>query len=205
MSKEVKITLLFGLIAFFISLLFGLISGNSFSTVLMRAIVSFVLFGAITYGGLYLFSKYVPEIEELFSKPIENSKKLEEEKQTESRIDYTISDDETSRLIDKIDKKPVDKRNADIDTNILDNKDELTLKESKNSIITEGDELPPLEDLYDEEGDIVTDVELEKDEINVSNEKAVSRDNYINVGNAKMPYEPEVMAKAIKRVMKKNE
>jgi hypothetical protein len=66
-----------------------------------------------------------------------------------------------------------------------------------------GEELPSLDELYKEhEQESVPDIDTS--EI-ISADTSLAVGDYIEVGNARIPYEPEVLAKAVKKVMKEDE
>jgi hypothetical protein len=66
-----------------------------------------------------------------------------------------------------------------------------------------GEELPSLDQLYEEhEQESVPDIDTS--EI-ISGDTSPAVGDYIEVGNARIPYDPEVLAKAVKKVMKEDE
>jgi len=205
MSKEIKITLYFAVGAFFISLVFGLVSGNPFGIVLYRAIISSIILGAIVFGGLFLLLKYIPELEDAVGKHIEAIDKPKEKEEMKSTIDYTISGEGKDILTDNIEE--VSKKVA-TDSNTFEGKAKKEESEFYNEApdkeeFKNSDELPSLDDLYEEE-DVVPDMEIDKEEI-VKSEEATLKEKYIDVGGKRIPNEPELIAKAIKKVMKENE
>lgn len=80
--------------------------------------------------------------------------------------------------------------------------EDIPLNKEENELSPE-DELPPIEELLNEEEDIVPETEIEEEAIS-GQEKKINSD-YIKIGDIKIPNEPEIIAKAIKKVMKENE
>jgi len=65
---NIRITLIAGGAAFFISLFSGLVSGNTFSVVFVRAVVFASVFAGLSFGSLFVLKKFVPEFfDTLFS------------------------------------------------------------------------------------------------------------------------------------------
>ncbi|MBP7901603.1 MAG: hypothetical protein KA015_02180 [Spirochaetes bacterium] len=65
---NIRITLIAGGAAFLISLLSGLVSGNPFAVVLLRAVLFASVFAGLSFGSLFVLKKFVPEFfDTLFS------------------------------------------------------------------------------------------------------------------------------------------
>ena len=75
--NENKLSIYVVSVAFFLSLIIGIIAGNPGGIVLMRAFLSAILFGIIFQGGIYLIRKYVPEIKTLKEPAAERSSILD--------------------------------------------------------------------------------------------------------------------------------
>ncbi|MFW6138049.1 MAG: hypothetical protein ACOC7U_02635 [Spirochaetota bacterium] len=82
--------------AFLVSLIIGLTVQNQAGIAVMRAFICSALFGAITYGGIYVIRQYIPEVEQLAS---ENEQEQEQEhrhnedKETGRLVDYLVQDE----------------------------------------------------------------------------------------------------------------
>ena len=63
LTKNISAVLYTGICAFFLTLIVGLVVKNPFGTVLVRAFVSALLFGALVYAGVWMLKRYIPEIE----------------------------------------------------------------------------------------------------------------------------------------------
>jgi hypothetical protein len=59
---EPKVPVICAVIGFVLSFLTGLLSGVSFSVVLVRAIILAVAFGGLAFGGKFLIQKFVPDL-----------------------------------------------------------------------------------------------------------------------------------------------
>lgn len=65
---NIRITLIAGGAAFLISLFSGLVSGNPFAVVFMRAVLFATVFAGLSFGSLFVLKKFVPEFfDTLFS------------------------------------------------------------------------------------------------------------------------------------------
>ena len=65
---NIRITLIAGGAAFLISLFSGLVSGNPFAVVFLRAVLFASVFAGLSFGSLFVLKKFVPEFfDTLFS------------------------------------------------------------------------------------------------------------------------------------------
>ncbi len=211
--------------AFILSMLIGLISGNPAAVVFVRAIVSALLFSAVVFGGLYLLRRYIPEFEDgseeaadeitdVEGVPVPSSEgaapSLEEgigsplggdtgplppvtaDASSESQLGGTgMSMEELQSLADVSDGSS------------LNGLEDITLgnaEENGNGVV---EDLPSLDKLYEEHEQVSVPDIGPSDVGSKAKSKAVG--DYIEVGNARIPFEPEVLAKAVKKVMKQDE
>jgi hypothetical protein len=92
-SLEVKVSILFGILAFFVSLLFGIMVGNKIGILFGRVLSFTVLYAAIGYGSLVIIKRLVPEVYEILNQSFELSKRKV------SQEEYvTVKPDETNTV-----------------------------------------------------------------------------------------------------------
>ncbi len=224
-NNDHKATMFSALGAFILSMLIGLISGNPAAVVFVRAIVSALLFSAVVFGGLYLLRRYIPEFEDgseeaadeitdVEGVPVPSSEgaapSLEEgigsplggdtgplppvtaAASSESQLGETgMSMEELQSLADVSDGSS------------LNGLEDITLGnagENGNGVV---EDLPSLDKLYEEHEQVSVPDIGPSDVGSKAKSKAVG--DYIEVGNARIPFEPEVLAKAVKKVMKQDE
>jgi hypothetical protein len=66
-GAEYRIAAVFAVIAFFVTILGGIIAGVSIGVVVFRVIVSCIIFGGLGFGVVYVLKNYVPEVMDLFT------------------------------------------------------------------------------------------------------------------------------------------
>jgi hypothetical protein len=66
-GAEYRTAALFAVIAFFVTILGGIIAGVSAGVGVFRVIVAWVIFGARGFGVVYVLKNYVPEVMDLFA------------------------------------------------------------------------------------------------------------------------------------------
>lgn len=74
-SLELKVSILFGILAFFVSLLFGSMVGNKIGILIGRVLFFTVIYAAIGYGSLVIIKRRVPEVYEILNQSFEFSKR----------------------------------------------------------------------------------------------------------------------------------
>jgi hypothetical protein len=67
MGLEYKSGAVFGVMALFLSIIFGILAGNGFGTILLKAGILTLVFIAIGYGIVFVIRKYVPELYDAIS------------------------------------------------------------------------------------------------------------------------------------------
>ncbi len=220
LGKDHKITMFSALAAFILSMLIGFISGNPGAVVLVRALISALLFGAVIFVGLYLLRRYIPELEKGPDEAVSVA-----HSDVGKKVDYGVSGEDRAgegavasleRVTDTPSERgtkpqgeartpeeelqPVSGTPDGSSLNYLEGITLEALEENGNEI---GEELPSLDKLYEEhEQESVPDIDTS--EI-ISGDTSPAVGDYIEVGNARIPYEPEVLAKAVKKVMKEDE
>lgn len=226
LNKDHKATMFSALGAFILSMLIGLISGNPAAVVFVRALISALLFSAVVFGGLYLLRRYIPELQTSSEEAVSA-----EDADAGSRIDYSVEGESVEgppvpfeeseefpaeegagplAPVTAVDSSEfaagdVDEAGALMAAGLegasLNDLDEITLGMSEEN--GEVEDLPSLDKLYEEhEQESVPDIGTP--EIGLKDKTKVGGD-YIEVGNARIPFEPEVLAKAVKKVMKQDE
>ena len=61
-NPEYKVAVVFALLAMFVSLLTGVVSGIIFGAVLLRTFCSILIFAGLGFGVFFIIKKYVPEL-----------------------------------------------------------------------------------------------------------------------------------------------
>lgn len=199
--------------AFLLSLILGFFAKNPAGIVIMRAFISTLLFGVLFRGGIFILMKYIPDIEKLEgteAEAVEKEKGEEIETLTGSVVDYTVGGDES-----------VSEEESGFETGDVSESAPLNIEESEDG---EAETSPAGElgesEALDEESEPLNDLPaldtlLEEDEEEIAVDDKPGGESsttgtsnlgeYINVGIAQIPNEPETIAKAIRKVMKQNE
>jgi len=221
-KKEIKVALWAFVFSFVFSIGIGLVVGNPFAISFIRAFISAVLFSVVIFGVMYIVKKYLPELSEISNSSDMSLKDGSKEEKVDlegkgTKIDYVVGADAESGKYKDIneDKKESEgeKKSFKEALSNIKNKDEVTSKEQIEKDGKLGDEtlpdenneeeLPPIEELLNEEEDTVPENEIEEKLISNSEKKIGG--SYIKVGDVNIPNEPEIIAKAIKKVMKEDE
>ncbi len=63
---ELKVAVIFALIALIVSPVIGLISGNNFTVIIVRAVIFTIVFAVIGYGSILVIKKFIPEFYSAF-------------------------------------------------------------------------------------------------------------------------------------------
>ncbi len=208
-----KISIYVVLGAFFLSLILGFFAKNPAGIVIMRAFVSALFFGVLFRGGIFILIKYIPDIEKLAgteAEAVEKEKGEEIETLTGSVVDYTVGGDES-----------VSEEESGFETGDISESMPLNIEESEDrEAETSPAGGPGKPEALDEESEPLNDLPAldtllgeDEEEIAVddkpggasSTTSTRNLEEYINVGIAQIPNEPETIAKAIRKVMKQNE
>jgi hypothetical protein len=222
LTGEYKIVLLIVAGSFFISMLIGFLVKNPAGIIIMRAFLSSLLFGALIYGGWLIIKKFIPN----FGTTMNAGGGNEEEALPDSGpppaidvgsvVDYTVGEDEGGFQEEQVNIPSVDgldgkeEEGATAAMEAVEMTKEVPLTEENRGFPTPEDEgnqleeLPSIESLFNEEEGAKPNPNYETQDETI-NTGSPYTDDYINVGNAQIPNEPEVMAKAIKKVMKQDE
>jgi hypothetical protein len=200
MTKDTKRALYTFIGAFLFSLLVGLITQNPFGIILMRASISAILFGVLVYGGMWLLKHYIPEIESVpaanVAGKIEHFAAKDEDEEFGGKS-YGASDQAAGSLMDAK-EGPVSSALSGAKSVDVSGEPE---GEPDNGPASEKDALPSLDGLFEEEEGPVVDLETEPQP---KSDSRVHGDQ-ITLGKYRIPYEPEILAKAIKKVMSEDE
>jgi len=200
LTKDINAVLYTVIGAFFLALIIGLVVKNPFGTVLMRAFLSALLFGALVYAGVWMLKRYIPELEAsaMGGKMIdggaeEKEKSVPVTEHEENDTEYGLQKQENAE-----DKYP---EAGDTDGGLEAGTHTVTTQETgEANAAREDDSLPSLDGLFMDEEKVPFDyqTELEPTPSRKKGEK-------IELGNFRIPYEPETLAKAIKKVMSQDE
>jgi hypothetical protein len=188
--------------AFLFSFALGGIARNPVGVILVRAIVSSALFGGMVVGSLLILKRYVPEITDAASGTRSSEKKQEaapgpgtnrQEEHLGGQVDFSVTDQDESSESE--------------DTGESSGEDEAVPSGQTSGVPEVEDEeegLPELENLFEEqERDMIPD-EYEESESKSESATGV-KGNLLHVRDARFPNDPEVMAKAVKKVLKQDE
>jgi hypothetical protein len=236
-TKNQKITLYTVPIAFTLSFLIGILSGNPVSVVVVRAIISSLLFSALLYGGLCLIRRYIPPLagniagentDVQTGQPFaEGSSEVQvlhpsQDSNASPEADYRISS--TSGEQDVLEGRAVQSEDVSANGEVAGTDGRTAFSESKpagsrlsdvsgeneleeisldSSVDESNEELPSLDRLFDEhEQEAIPDI---RPSSSVRKEKKSVVGDSIKVGDTRFPYEPEALAKAVKKVMKQDD
>lgn len=206
LQRENKIILYGGMGGFFLSLILGGFAGNPIVIVVVRAVISSFVLGLLLYGGVWVLKRYIPEIIGIGGK---QEKKDTSEDSTGSlgkAIDYSIGekDHTAAEMVNaRFSETTESSREAD-----LQEQGEPPLPNERSEPDagkkeTEEVGLPSLDALFnDEEDEVVPDFQIQEER---AEENKPAGGDYISIGKVKIPNEPEIIAKAIKKVMKEDE
>ncbi len=170
--------------AFLLSILVGLFSKNPFGIVFIRAVVSSFIFGFILIVAWQLIKRYIPEI--LAVQKEENASGIVHER-TGGLEEFT----------DAVESEIGEGGWRAAEFSSGSGEDGLQFPEGNtDEDQAEGDGLPSLDNLIDEE-EVLPDERIGEE----TEKSSSSKGDYIDVGAMKFPNEPETLAKAVKRVM----
>ena len=207
--------------AFFLSLVIGLAARNPFGIAFARAFFLSLLFGGILYGSIYVLRRFVPEIESLSAGtgrvPARNAAKESWGPQAKEPevplgesgqvVDLSVAEDLKETLRMPPGSQPVTGRAAGPQAvaSAGGEPPELGLPAQAERPEKAGGEeleeaLPSLDSLFEEERGAR---QVEDEYRSRATESKKTQDGFITIGNTRMRLEPEVMAKAVKRMMKK--
>jgi hypothetical protein len=211
--------------AFVLSIVIGLASGKPFGVALIRAFLSSILFGAIVAAGAFLLRRFVPDLGSLFDT---DAKSAEPEEAENGRVvDYTVGEGASavprneeafaadgSPLLDQLDinadneetgRRPAPDESAGERAASVARS--AVAAEPRGAGTDEGDAidetLPSLDSLFESEEEETGSKEAGIQEAR-REERIRPQANYIKIGDARIPNEPGIMAKAIKRVLKQD-
>jgi hypothetical protein len=207
--EEYRVSLYVIMGAFFLSLLLGFIRKNPGGVVLMRAFLSALLFGVIFQGGLYIIRRYIPELAGGEGKVEGRSASQAVSEDAGSVIDYRVGEEEGMPSPEPVSDEYHDSEEGR--TEPVEGEEDIQLPESEEVASMEGEkavsedatlgDLPALENLFEEELEPEVD---SKEEIIPRKERRSDIGEYIQIGDAHIPYEPKALAKAVKKVMKED-
>jgi len=207
--------------AFAVSLILGFIVKNPAGIVLMRAFFSGVLFGTLIRGGIFVLERFIPEIlnRQAIQAELDQKGETENMETEEAGKDtfVTVSDGESDLHDDeeieeigadlKSESEPLEKVISEtaLGNNIAGDDASSSLEKGEELEEIDEDEeafseLPAIDSLFEEEQEV--DIDVEENTSKSPPQKASLAGDYIEVGNAQIPNEPETIAKAIRKVIK---
>jgi len=192
--------------AFVLSLILGMIRGNPGGTVLMRAFLSALLFGIIFQGGIYVLRRYIPDLVSDKEQAEEKMTAEEQASDTGNMIDYQVGAEGETLPVDlALDEDRVQKEGGGETPGESEEGEEVLAgeslapegieKESGDAVLGE---LPSLEHLFNETEEAPQESEGKRE---VERGGRSIHSDYIQIGDAHIPYEPKALAKAVKKVM----
>jgi hypothetical protein len=162
-----------------------------------RAFVSGVLFSGLVYAGLYLLRRYVPELDIVPDNQKAGIQEPSEDTES-SYFKFEVGDENKVSQHIKV-EDPVERMSKD-ESEKEPGGDRFPITPETEED-TGGEVLPSLDRLFHEE-ETVPDLELAK-EVQKEDKKIIG--DYIDLGKVRIPNQPEVIAKAIKKVMSTDE
>jgi hypothetical protein len=208
--------------AFAVSLILGFVVKNPAGIVLMRAFFSGLLFGTLIRGGIFVLERFIPEVINRQAAQAESVQKVETESMENDTAEkekfVTVSDGEEEVLdVEEIEEIGTDLKSEQETPEKVSSEtasgDSITV-EGGSSNQGEGEEveeideeeafseLPSIESLFEDEKEEI--IEVEEDISKSPEKKASMAGDYLEVGNAQIPNEPETIAKAIRKVIKQD-
>jgi hypothetical protein len=195
--KDIKLAVYSFIIGFFISFLIGAFTGNPLGIISLRAFVSAFLFGGLMYSGFYLLRRYIPELEIVTAK--QKAADLEASEDVDSgTAEHSAEDAKTISHHIRVEETDEIKSGEEGERETGFNSAQVSPATEEE---TAEEALPSLDRLFEDE-DRVPDTEIEQ-EVTKKDKRIIG--DYINLGDVRIPNEPEVMAKAIKKVMSQDE
>lgn len=205
------------LIGFILSLLLGFIVRNPAHVVIIRALVSAIIFGGIAFGGLYVLGRYIPELIGVDTE--EDSGGTAEETAGIAALAAAADGDPSKSIFDSIAERAEGEGGQPADlfgSGAGAGKEENQAPPADGSRGTGADaaagagaaagakgSLPSFDTLFAQEREGALPDDLEREVYDEAPSNATG--GVIEVGNAKIPYEPEQLAKAIQKVMRQDE
>lgn len=174
-SLEVKVAIIFGILAFFVSLLFGVMVGNKIGILFGRILFFTVLYAAIGYGSLLIIKRLVPEVYEILNQTLEFSKRNVTQEEF-----VTVKPDEPNTVQEE---GPQGDEEYTADTQISGTSD--TSYTSYNEVFT------PLE-------------AKDFTNLSTRDSKPKKMGKHIVLDDKKIQYEPKIMAEAIRTMLKRD-
>lgn len=206
LQKDIKTAFYTFIGAFSLSILVGLIRQNPFGVVFMRAFVAALLFGALVYAVIWVLNRYIPEI----ALAVELGTSREDAAvETTTSFDSTPGDEGVAAES----SSPVTGEDESRLENVGEKSDEAGIgapgveiegdldTEPKEEASAEKDTLPSLDGFFEDEKETVPDLETEPQQ----KSDAMQKGDRITLGKFQIPFEPEILAKAIKKVMSEDE
>ncbi|HOF12712.1 MAG TPA: hypothetical protein PLZ38_00285 [Spirochaetota bacterium] len=95
-SPEAKVSLIFGFLAFIVSLFFGLAVGNRIVILLTRVLFFTIVYATIGYASMLVIKHFVPEVYEILNKVLNIGQSLDmatESSDVTMQSEYKNSDD----------------------------------------------------------------------------------------------------------------
>jgi hypothetical protein len=206
LQKDTKTVLYTFIGAFAMSLLVGLIRQNPFAVVFMRAFIAALLFGALVYAVMWVLKRYIPEIAVAAEW---GTSREDAAVEATTGFDSTPGDEgvilgSSGIVSDKDEGLPEiageKSEEAGIGAPGVEIEGDLDT-EPKEEASAEKGTLPSLDGLFEDEKETVPDFETEPQ----PKSGVMQKGDQITLGKFQIPFEPEILAKAIKKVMSEDE
>ncbi len=177
-SLEGRVAIIFGILAFFVSLSFGIMVGNKIGILFSRVLFFTVLYAVIGYGSLLIIKRLVPEVYEILDQSFELSKKSLNQEES-----IVVKPDESSGIREKSTIRG--------DSSAVDEVYATGSAVSGTSDATYNEVFTPLG---------------VKDFTNLStrDSKPKKMGKHIVLDDKKIQYEPKIMAEAIRTMLKRD-
>jgi hypothetical protein len=209
--------------AFFLSVLIGILSNNPAGTIIARAFLSAIFFGALLTAGVFILRRYIPDIGSMVSQTREQAETEERQGEYEEKgrvVDYTVEGEPFGDIdggAGMASSSPPEDVQGQGRTAAAGGSDRASEAKRGAGVEDAADldaALPSLDSLFendDEEKGAGVKGALEEKGV-VPEGAPLSKPweekksgDVIKIGDIRIPNEPEVLAKAIKKLMKQDQ
>jgi hypothetical protein len=228
LRQDRKVTLYAAVFAFIVSLLAGMAAKNPVGVLFLRAIISMFLFGAVIWGALYILRRYIPDLlpsEKQVSESEGGYREVPRGEGASGNLDFAFSGGikqgsvssgngvkgsriyQGSVVSEKAGKPYVEEKSEEgkpfeMFPGIKGGISEAPQAEADRIEASRYEGIPSLDHLFDEEErEFIPDIEVEREK---SSKPQPNVGEYIDVGKVRIPNQPEILAKAVKKMMKEN-
>ena len=192
--------------AVFISILSGVIKGNPFGVIMLRALLSGIFFISIGAGGIYVLKKYLPGF--LNPNPLNEEGAAQEDGDTKGQVDIVLPEETPPYEREESEDYELEKEEGD--GTELPEIDSIEEAEMEGELTEDEGEPKPLEELSENESDIpdtLPDLDTlgnnfspETRKVDRSHINSSKKDRNTPLSNN----DPESLAKAVRTIINKD-